>query len=373
MEQNRTFLPNLNGLRFIGALAVLVFHVFTLEREIWGDFTSSSTFQSISKVASKGHHGVGLFFVLSGFLITYLLLKEIKENGSIQPFNFLMRRILRIWPLYFLIVIFGFFIFPHLPHGQETEHSLLNYSFFLSNFDEIWNGANDSLNFLTVTWSISIEEQFYLCWILLLFLFPFFRKGKYLASYFIAIILSVILFRFFNHANDRVMYYHTFACASDLAIGGLSAIAVQRYSIQNFIMNLTKWQLGIIYLLGISSILGSTVIFKEELRSIERLVHAFFFAFVILEQVYSQHSFWKADRIPGFFKGGEITYGIYMYHCVFIYYTSIYFKQFGLTESAIDFLLYCSVVFLFTYGFSILSKRYFEQPFLTIKSRFRRT
>lgn len=371
MEQNRTFLPNLNGLRFIGALAVLVFHVFTLEREIWGDFTSSSTFQLISKVASKGHHGVGLFFVLSGFLITHLLLKEIKENGSIQPFNFLMRRILRIWPLYFLIVIFGFFIFPHLPYGQETEHSLLNYSFFLSNFDEIWNGTNDSLNFLTVTWSISIEEQFYLSWIVLLFLFPFFRKGKYLASYFIAIVLSVILFRFFNYSNDRVMYYHTFACASDLAIGGLCAIGVQSYSIQKSIINLTKWQLLIIYLLGISSILGSTFIFKEELRSIERLVHASFFAFVILEQVYSQHSFWKADRIPGFFKGGEITYGIYMYHCVFIYYTSIYFHQHKLTTSIFHFLLYTGLIFSTSYIFSIISMKYLEKPILRWRNRFR--
>jgi peptidoglycan/LPS O-acetylase OafA/YrhL len=370
MEQIRTFLPNLNGLRFIGALAVLVFHVFTLDREIWGDFTSSSTFQLFSKVASKGHHGVGLFFVLSGFLITHLLLKEIKENGSIQPFNFLMRRILRIWPLYFLIVIFGFFIFPHLPHGQETEHSLFNYSFFLSNFDEIWNGANDSLNFLTVTWSISIEEQFYLCWIVLLFLFPFFRKGKYLASYFIAIVLSIILFRFFNHANDRVMYYHTFACASDLAIGGLCAIGVQRYSIQKFIMNLTKWQLVIIYLLGISSILGSTVIFKGELRSIERLVHASFFAFVILEQVYSQHSFWKADSIPGFFKGGEITYGIYMYHCLFIYYMRLLFIEYKLTDSPFLFIAYCILILLFTLGISILSKRFFENPFLRLKKKF---
>ncbi len=372
MDQERQFLPNLNGLRFIGAVSVLIFHLFTLNREIWGDFSSSQWFLWISKIASKGHHGVGLFFVLSGFLITQLLLKEIQRKGAIHPFNFLMRRILRIWPLYFLIVLFGFFLFPVLPYGMETQHSLLNYSLFLSNLDEIWNGLNDSLNFLTVTWSISIEEQFYLSWIALLFIFPFFRKGKFFLEYFILIILTVVAFRFFNHSDERVMYYHSLSCVSDLAVGGLCAIGVQRYQLKEQIIRLGRSKIVIIYVLGLLSIFGSTLLFQNEFRSIERLIHASFFGFVILEQVYSPNSFWKADRLQGFFKGGEITYGIYMYHCIFIYYFHLIFKEYELTSSPVYFVGYCLLIFILTIGISLLSNRYFEQPFLDLKDRFRK-
>ena len=111
MENNKTeklslpFYENLNGLRFIGALSVFLFHGFTLGREMWGDFFNTPIFTGLFKLMSKGHHGVGLFFVLSGFLITSLLLHEAKNKGQINAFGFFMRRLLRIWPLYFIVVI----------------------------------------------------------------------------------------------------------------------------------------------------------------------------------------------------------------------------------------------------------------------------
>ena len=371
MEANRIFFPNLNGLRFLGALLVFVFHVFTLGNEIWGDFSDSSAFQLVYKIASKGHHGVGLFFALSGFLITYLLLNEVKKNGAINVPHFLMRRILRIWPLYFLIVFFGFVLFPHLPYGQETVHSGINYVLFLSNLDEIWFGAQDPLNFLTITWSVSVEEQFYLTWIALLFLFPAFRKGRFFPIYFITIIISVILFRFFNWQDERTMYYHTFSVVSDLAIGALAAYGVWKYSIQDKISQLSRIKIISFYLIGSASLVGATILFPAELRSIERLIQGSFFAFVVLEQVYCQNSFIKMDRIPGFFKAGELTYGFYMYHCIFIYYWGIFFDNHGFTEYLWQFILYFILVFFSTYLTAIISYRYLEKPILGIKQHFR--
>lgn len=350
---------------------VFVFHCFTLNRYIWGDFFQNSIFKVIYKIASKGHHGVGLFFVLSGFLITYLLLNEAKKAGKINVRNFFMRRILRIWPLYFLIVFFGFFIFPHLPYGQHTMHSLGYYSIFLSNIDEIRIGLLDNLNFLTITWSVSIEEQFYLSWMVLMVLLPFFRKGRFFPVLFIGWIIVSVIFRVFNQGDERSLYFHTFSVISDLAIGGLLAFSVHKYKIQNFVFELKKIWIFLIYGLGIQLLIFSNQIFIGSLVGIERILIAAFFAFIILEQVFAKHSFYKADKLPGFNFSGELTYGFYMFHCIFIYYWSIFFENHGFTTEYWQFILYISVVFSSTYLTALLSRKFFEQPILGLKKYFR--
>ncbi|MEJ6776797.1 MAG: acyltransferase, partial [Crocinitomicaceae bacterium] len=301
MENNKTeklslpFYENLNGLRFIGALSVFLFHLFTLGREIWGDFFSDPIFTQIFKVMSKGHHGVGLFFVLSGFLITSLLLNEAKRKGKINPFQFFMRRSLRIWPLYFIIIIFGFIIFPLLPNGFETENSLLHYSFFISNFEELWTGWRDSISFLTITWSVSIEEQFYMTCVFLIAIFDSIRKGKYYHIYFIIVILLSVIFRSLHIDDERIIYFHTLSVISDLAIGGLLSVLALNTNLLSSFNNLSRIKIILIYLAGIFLLLMSTTIFQGYLIGIERLFIGLFFSFVIFEQINCSHSFYKAD------------------------------------------------------------------------------
>lgn len=370
-NSSKIFFANLNGLRFLGALMVFVFHVFSLGKEIWGDFSHAEPFKLLLKATEKGHHGVGLFFTLSGFLLTFLLLDEAKRKKQINVKNFLLRRILRIWPLYFLIVIFGFFLFPYLPYGQTTEHSLVNYSLLLSNLDEIWYGANDPLNFLTITWSVSIEEQFYLCWIALLGLIPAMRKGKYFPVYFIVLIILSILFRYLYHSEERIMYYHTFSNISDLAIGGLTAYGVFHFKWNEKIKRLSSMSIAVFYLLGIGSLVSATKLFPGELRSIERLIQGCFFAFILMEQVYCQHSFFKLDRIPGFAKAGKLTYGFYMFHCIYIYYWGIFFKINGYTAYWWHFLIYFTLIFVCTYLTALISYKFLEGPILRYRKHFR--
>ena len=103
-----------------------------------------------------GDIGVNFFFVLSGFLITFLLLSERQFTGRIAIAAFYMRRVLRIWPLYFVVVLIGFVVFPWLKahFGETTSHEpaqLWYYLVFLANFNNLNNGSNTPT--LTLLWS----------------------------------------------------------------------------------------------------------------------------------------------------------------------------------------------------------------------------
>ena len=124
--------PNLTGLRFIAALVVLIHHVEQY-RSIYG----KTNYWNNSTIRLLGEEGVTLFFVLSGFLITYLLLAEKANVGTILIKQFYVRRILRIWPLYFLVVVLGFFILPKLhfldvPGWTENIYDNFSKKYFYS-------------------------------------------------------------------------------------------------------------------------------------------------------------------------------------------------------------------------------------------------
>jgi len=369
-KTERILFPNLNGLRFVGALAVMLFHCFTLNREIWGDFYHSFWFQKAGILLGKGHLGVILFFVLSGFLITYLLLDESTRKGRINLKHYLMRRLLRVWPLYFVIVLFGFFIFPYTPYGIQTVHEFWRYALFLSNIDEILVGAKDSINFLTATWTVSVEEQFYLTWGVLIGFISFRKKSTYL-YFFCAVILTSLIFRYAHLGDHRSMYYHTFSVMSDLAIGGIIGWWAFTGRAKTVFEYIPRWFIVVAYIIGCSLLILEGHLFKGVFFIFERFVPGVVFAFILLEQVYSKHSFYKIDHIYGFFNSGKLTYGFYLFHCIFIYYWAIFFKEFGWTQSLWQYLLFVVAVFVSTYVTAWLSFYYFEQPFLRLKRFFR--
>ncbi|MEG0929911.1 acyltransferase family protein, partial [Algoriella sp.] len=101
--------PNLNALRAIAALLVLIHHT----EQIKNSFNLDS-FWNVPFFNVIGKLGVVLFFVLSGFLITYLLLNEEKNTNKINVKRFYFRRVLKIWPLYYFIIFLSYFVFPYI-------------------------------------------------------------------------------------------------------------------------------------------------------------------------------------------------------------------------------------------------------------------
>jgi peptidoglycan/LPS O-acetylase OafA/YrhL len=154
-------LKGLNGIRAIAALSVIVSHVtgdlraFGLNDDIFG----------LDKLGNRApilmaSYGVTMFFALSGFLITYLLLLEKDKINTINVKKFYMRRVLRIWPLYYLYVILVLFVYLYF--DIEYKDSILPwYIFLMANVPLI---LNTTLPYLGHLWSIGVEEQFYIIW-----------------------------------------------------------------------------------------------------------------------------------------------------------------------------------------------------------------
>jgi peptidoglycan/LPS O-acetylase OafA/YrhL len=166
MEANsaysQKYIPALDGLRAVSILLVILFHI---KEEL-------VHFRFLYFVAEHGWYGVDVFFTLSGFLITWMLLKEIDNRGKINIVRFYIRRGLRLWPAYFVyLIIVGAAIYLRGTHRQlENYLSALPYLItYTSNYLAIY--APDRLPLLLHTWSLCVEEQFYLAFPLVLLLF----------------------------------------------------------------------------------------------------------------------------------------------------------------------------------------------------------
>ncbi|HIP35385.1 MAG TPA: acyltransferase [Crocinitomix sp.] len=376
IKLERPHFKNLDGLRFLAALSVFIFHFVSELKVITPGQTKGFYYHLVSFVTSKGTLGVNFFFVLSGFLITYLILYEIKTTKSFNLKYFLIRRTLRIWPLYFLIVVIGFLVFPLVFNGYSTNHRLINYVFFLANFDELYYGINDSINFLTAPWSVAIEEQFYLFWGVLFYVLSKTILNKQLTMYKLPLIVLVLLllsfmFRLYHHTEHRLLYYHTIAVMPDILIGALLGyFYMLKHRWIKSLENLSKNKIILVYFIGLSIILFKNQIFFGPFIVLERFVIALFFAFVILDQISFNCSFLKVENIKGTAFLGKISYGLYMYHLVVMYVLEKSI-DFGSLNDYVSITLFFILSVFLTFIIALLSYQWFEHPFLTLKKKFK--
>lgn len=370
MKKKKIYFENLDGLRFLCFLSVFFFHSFHTEY----DYIKENPFYHFLKkdVFGNGNIGVNFFFVLSGFLITYLLIQEKKMNGQIDLKNFWIRRFLRIWPLFYLCVAFGFFIFPMLKSAfgdvpNETAN-WLSYLTFTNNFDLIENGLPDA-SILGVLWSVAIEEQFYLVWPLILFILPI---NRYWLA-FIAVILASWIFRGI-YDNHRMHEYHTLSCIGDMAIGAGGAWLISEMKqFKKHIIKLSKPLILLIYLL-----FALAFFFRDDLlhttywiRILERSFIAGLILLIILEQCYAENSFYKMSSFRKISKLGLITYGLYCLHFIGILIATTLTRLLGLNDELWQVVLIdTSLALLISIIIALISYRFFEKPFLKFKERF---
>lgn len=369
VAEKKVYFEKLDSLRFFCFLSVFFYHSFHTDFE---EIKSSSVYHFVTNdLFPNGNLGVNFFFVLSGFLITYLLIKEQEKNGQIHLVKFWVRRILRIWPLYFLCVFFGFVIFPYLKvlFGQESLEiaNPLYYVLFISNFDILSNGMPDA-SILGVLWSVAIEEQFYLVWPVILFFIPYNRYW----IVFIVIITQSIVFRMLND-GFAMHEFHTLSCIGDMAVGGLLGwIMSRKESIPNF-NKLPRLSILFCYIGFMVFYLfrKDFVAYNDGIAVFDRTVIALFIAGIIADQSFSKRPIFDVSKVTLINRLGRISYGLYCLHFVGILITLKLNVLLGFNQSLYQVLLletFCALII--TILLAELSWRLWERPFLKLKERY---
>ncbi len=364
----RVSFPSLDSLRALCFLSVFFYHGFSTSTPaqradpIWR-FVKIGLF-------SNGNLGVNFFFVLSGFLITYLLITERSYLNRIDIPRFWLRRILRIWPLYFACVAFGFWVFPQFKSllgaiPSETANPIY-YILFISNFDLLINGLPDASN-LGVLWSIAIEEQFYFIWPLILAVTPI---RRYWLVFSVIIIQSWVFRALYPSTSSYEI--HTLSCISDMAIGAVAASIVSTYRGAQWV---SHWPRGLVVgmhiLFFVAFFFRAQIFFKlPVLHIFERSIIASLIACLILYQTHNSWNFLKLPTNGPLVALGRISYGLYCLHLIGVLAAIEVLKHLALDTEVWQILILQPILSLaLTIVAAVLSYRFLEMPFLRLKKR----
>jgi peptidoglycan/LPS O-acetylase OafA/YrhL len=219
-HSTRFYRPELDGLRFAAFLAVFVHHWLPNTPEEW-DRLGPGAAMAAAIVVRTGAYGVDFFFVLSSYLLSELLLREKARTGKIDPLRFYMRRLLRIWPLYFVFLAGTALIAPHFLDDSLSGHGLA-FVFFVSNWTAAFTGSAASV--AAPLWSVSVEEQFYLIkpWLVRhITSVGWWRLVGALTG--LALLTRAVLV--LNHAQHPGIWCNTFARLDTVAMGIVLALA----------------------------------------------------------------------------------------------------------------------------------------------------
>jgi len=370
-----TFFPGLNGLRFFAALLVLMHHSETiLSKNGLSHWDGLGLFRN-------GGNAVTFFFVLSGFLITYILLREDRETGNVRVGGFYLKRVLRIWPLYFLLVGIGLvalpFAFKLLGVNYEMPYTVGQtwywFVFFLPGIVTFKYGHH----FLEPLWSIGVEEVYYLGWA------PLF---KWLRKHLLALILSVVgikvvleILVYLHYKTPLFAYLVEMFQFEAMAIGGLGAwlVFTRGDALTKHFIFQKPVQLGLFVVLlaylvfhgNVDGVFWKTV-FETPVAS-SLLVQLLFLYLILCVSVVRAGPVRLNKKVWDFLGG--ISYGIYMYHMLLIF-TCIFLLKGALAKAGPigGHLLWYAIVVGGTIAVAALSKRFYEDPFLRLKKRLER-
>ena len=376
--------PYLDGFRAIAVLLVMLTHTTYYYTR---SFPNTEWERIYLTVVMVGWSGVDLFFVLSGFLITGILLKS---KGKPHYFrNFYARRTLRIFPVYYLLVGISLFLGPRYPFPMPEMHIFtdyvpvwekLFYIFYLTNFLELYDSRN--VFWLLHCWSLAIEEQFYLVWPFLVF----WCGRKTLVGICFALILSANLFRLQytledHEANTWLIYHLTHTRWDTLAYGALLAIAATN---EKWSARIIRWApaVMVLFLAGLFTQLhlevrffpaGSGVLQHSMIIPFWHQItlytgFAILYASMLVVVLTSRHQLIRLMMgNPVMVWIGKHSYGLYIWHWPVLWFSYNYIPHpHTFWENFKIQLIVVPISFLLAF----LSMELFEKHFLKLKKRF---
>jgi peptidoglycan/LPS O-acetylase OafA/YrhL len=296
-------IPSLDGLRGIAMISVMLYHFFLIPYAAWFSIDS--------------------FFVLSGFLITGILL-DTKANKNYFK-NYIARRMLRILPLYYGVLIIFFLITPLIvskeslaPYAIYYEHES-NFWVYLQNWFLMLHETDlkGSGRILLHLWSLAVEEQFYIVWPFVVLLFNVNNLVRFICA---VIVFSITLkcYYFFSGHAWQYTYFNTFTRLDELCIGGLVAIAVRNEKVIARLQTIVPYvfKILLVFILAAIAIKRPAAPKSQFLEPLGTTVAAIFFASLILYCMSShKRNLVKKvleNKILIFF--GSYSYSMYIFH-----------------------------------------------------------
>lgn len=350
-ENKLYYYKELDGIRAIAALMVMFYHFF---QHLSSD---NFVFNVFKKISIIGQTGVSLFFVLSGFLITRILLFNKTSDKYFSTFY--IRRALRIFPLYYLFLILFYYVAPLIVDLPKSSFSTqFYYWIYLQNFANTFNWLSYGPPHF---WSLAVEEHFYLFWPLIIY----YLDNKKVVFTILLLLVVALLTRIYLNSQSLEVFYFTFSRIDELVFGALLALMelnnlfLSKYAKRYFILFIISSIPTILLWVLFSGATNSVVqVIKFPLMAIN------YFALVAYVISISKQSIVTKILTTRFFTfTGKISYGLYVYHplcfmiLTFKFHTGNYF---------INFL----TAFIATYLIASISYYTFESKFLKFKSRF---
>lgn len=337
-----SYRPDIDGLRTISVIAVFLFHLFP-------------------DVFPSGFLGVDFFFVISGYLITKIILRELIEHQAKFSFlNFYERRCRRILPLLFLVLfvtnIFAFLSLAatdYLSFLESSQYAYLQISNFLFlRSTEYFSESN--LELLLHTWSLAVEEQFYLFWPLILYVcYRFRRRIKPIIVVSIIFLFSLLASQWATSNAPQEAFYMFLFRAFEFCVGAFLSFGYQK-PFKNQLHNEIAASLGT----GFIVLSLSGIFTNSEYPGFRALLPCVGVALLIFTGEKS-HRFSLVNRFlanPVFVKIGLLSYAIYLWHWPVI---ELYKYIFDKTELT---LLSAFWIFIISVILSVVSHEYFEKP-----------
>ncbi len=378
------YFKNLDVLRFVAAFMVVIAHGYegfhgwiglpSFFRVASEDVkTPNAIGKFFTQMFQNFGFGVDIFFLISGFLITYLLLAEKEKSGGISIRKFFVRRGLRIWPLYYLIVISAPFLIYFMNYirlqwmNQIPSPNYSWYYFLIGNFDVIKTGQ--WMYPFAHLWSICIEEHFYILWPFVIAFVP----KKYLMNLFILMISASVIARVcyfvFDPEHAWFQIYLNTLCRIDVIIIGAIVALIHHNKPINLKVSKTIRiiaLIGFIWVLGVEPIVQWDTIF---LAGVKKYFYILWVGFLLINFLFNEKPLLEFKNKGIFHYLGKISYGIYIYHNILVgIVIDNILLRYG--PERISFGLFFLIYFSLTIVVSIISWEIFEKHILKLKGRF---
>jgi peptidoglycan/LPS O-acetylase OafA/YrhL len=357
--QRRFYQPELDGLRFYAFLGVFLFHTMPGKAAFYRGFHLPMPWLW-GAVAKSGEAGVDLFFALSAFLITSLLLRERRQTGGISLRLFYLRRILRIWPLYFVVVALGIVLAHTMANQSLPWYYIAGYVLFVGNWVHAVFGHPQSI--CSPLWTVSIEEQFYLIWPALMMMLE--RRGMIIAGFttFLLAIASQAAIGLAGLSGGYIYYGSASRCDS-LALGVLLALFANRLPA---VTHRIRWLLVGGGLIG--WVISAAWLVEQPgpvttYMMLGRLIVSLASGAILYGCLYSRSKLLRGSLIVSL---GKISYGLYLLHLVGLLIVQSLFQP----APGWQLLATKALGFVMTVILAFASYRWIESPFLRLKDRF---